>query len=182
MVFDIFNVFNFIEAIWFILPAYAANGLIPIFKGKHPIDFGRKFRGKPILGPGKTWEGLLFGSIIGMLIAFIQLSAYPYLPWELSEVPLTIIPMSIQLGFLLGFGTVIGDMCGSIIKRRLNLRRGRPAPILDQDDFIVGAFVFAGLLIAFKWQWVVLMLILTPIFHLLASVIGYLAHIKREPY
>jgi len=178
----VFDIYTLVEALWLVLPAYAANGLIPIFKGKHPVDFNKKFRGKPIFGPGKTWEGLFFGSIIGIIIAFIEISAFPYLPWELSEIPLTIVPMSLQLGFLLGFGTVIGDMCGSFIKRRLKLKRGQSAPVLDQLDFLVGAFIFASLLVVIKWQWVVLMLILTFIFHLIASRIGYWIKVKKEPY
>ncbi|MFH1364069.1 MAG: CDP-2,3-bis-(O-geranylgeranyl)-sn-glycerol synthase [Candidatus Aenigmatarchaeota archaeon] len=178
----VFDIYTFVEALWIVIPAYAANGLIPLFRGKHPVDFGRRFRGKPLFGPGKTWEGLVAGSIIGMIIAFVQLSAFPYIPWGLSEVPLTIVPMSLQLGFLLGFGTVIGDMCGSFIKRRLGLKRGQSAPVLDQDDFIVGAFVFASLLVVIKWEWVVMMLIFTFIFHVIASRIGYWIHVKREPY
>ncbi|PJE57922.1 MAG: hypothetical protein COU81_03490 [Candidatus Portnoybacteria bacterium CG10_big_fil_rev_8_21_14_0_10_36_7] len=178
----VFDIYTFVEAIWLILPAYAANGLIPLARGKHPVDGGRKLRGKPIFGPGKTWEGLIMACVVGMVIAFIQMSAFPYLPWEMSEVPLNIVPMSIQLGFLLGLGTVLGDMAGSFIKRRLNLKRGQAAPILDQDDFLVVAFLFASLLVVIQWQWVVLMLILTPIFHWLACIVGYLAKVKKEPY
>ncbi|MBU0530260.1 MAG: CDP-archaeol synthase, partial [Nanoarchaeota archaeon] len=92
------------------------------------------------------------------------------------------VPMSLQLGFLLGFGTVIGDMCGSFIKRRIGLKRGQSAPVLDQDDFLVGAFVFASLLVVIKWEWVVMMLIFTFIFHVIANRIGYWIHVKREPY
>lgn len=183
MVFDIFTIQTFVEALWLILPAYAANGLVPIARGKHPIDGGRKFiDGKYWFGPGKTWEGLILGSIIGIVIAFIQLSAFPYLPWELSEIPLIIVPMSLTLGFLLGFGTIIGDMCGSFIKRRFNLKRGKAAPGLDQLDFLIGAFVFASLVVAVQINWFILMLVLTFVFHVTASRIGYWAKVKKEPY
>lgn len=178
----VFDIFTLVEVIWLALPAYAANGLIPLFKGKHPVDGGRKFRGQPIFGPGKTWEGLFFGSIIGMVIAFIELSAFPYLPWGLSLEPLNIVSMSLVLGFLLGFGAVIGDMAGSFIKRRLKFPRGKSAPILDQDDFVLGALVFASLIIAIEIGWVILLLIITPIFHLIASRIGYWTKVKKEPY
>ncbi|MFH1977970.1 MAG: CDP-2,3-bis-(O-geranylgeranyl)-sn-glycerol synthase [Candidatus Aenigmatarchaeota archaeon] len=177
-----FDIYTLVEVIWLILPAYAANGLVPLLRGKHPVDFGKKLFGKPIFGPGKTWEALIGGSIIGVVIAFIQMNASPYLPWELGEGLLNIVPMSLQLGFLLGFGTIVGDMAGSFIKRRLGLKRGESAPILDQDDFVVGALVFASLLIVLELDWWILLLVITPVLHLIASIIGYLAHVKKEPY
>jgi len=179
----IFTIYNLVEVIWIILPAYAANGLVPLFKGKHPVDGGRKFfDGRPFLGPGKTWEGLFFGSVIGIIISIVMLTAHPYLPWDISPVPLYIAPMSIQLGFLLGFGAIIGDMAGSFIKRRLNIPRGRPAPVLDQDDFVLGSLFFASLVVAIKFEWIILALIITPIFHFIASVIAYKLKIKKEPW
>ena len=177
------DVYVLVEAIWLILPAYAANGLIPIFRGKHPIDFNKKFFDRqPILGKGKSWEGLVFACIIGIVIALIQAFAYPFLPWDLSPIQLTIVPMTATLGFLLGFGAVIGDMVGSFIKRRLKLQRGRPAPLLDQEDFLLGALLFASFIIAIKIEWVIILLILTPIIHFVASFVGYKIRLKREPY
>ncbi|MBU0899151.1 MAG: CDP-2,3-bis-(O-geranylgeranyl)-sn-glycerol synthase [Nanoarchaeota archaeon] len=182
-IFAIFNIFVLVEAIWLILPAYTANGLVPFFKGKRPIDGNRKFiDGKPILGPGKTWEGLIYGSIIGAVIAFIQLLALPYLPFEFSSVALSIVPMSLLLGFLLGFGALFGDIVASFFKRRIGIKRGHAAPILDQDDFIIGALLFASLLIAIKIEWVILLLVITPLLHLLANMIGYLIKVKKQPY
>lgn len=182
-IFGIFNIFIFVEAIWLILPAYAANGLVPFFKGKHPVDFNKNFfDGRPILGAGKSWEGLLAGSVIGIIIAFIQIIAFPYLPFGISPVQLNIIPMSLMLGFLFGFGAIAGDMVASFFKRRIGLRRGQSAPILDQDDFVVGALIFASLLIMIKIEWVIMLLVITPIFHLLANVIGYLIRVKKQPY
>jgi len=181
----VFDIYTLVEAIWIIIPAYAANGLTPVI-GKlikpHPIDGGRKFRGQPLFGSGKSWEGLAFGSIVGVIIALVEMWAYPYLPWELSPIELTIVSMGPLLGFLLGFGALVGDLVGSFIKRRLNLKRGRPAPVLDQDDFVLGALGFAALAVMVKWQWVVLLVIITPIFHFIANVIGYLLKVKKEPW
>ena len=180
---SIFTIYNFVEVVWIVLPAYAANGLIPLFRGKHPVDGGRMFSdGRPVLGPGKTWEGLVFGSIIGVIISIVMLLSFPYLPWNISPVPLDTVHMSMQLGFLLGFGTVIGDMTGSFIKRRVGIARGAPAPVLDQDDFVLGAFLFASLVTAIKIEWVILALIITPIFHLVASIVGYKIRVKKQPW
>ncbi|MFH1445644.1 MAG: CDP-2,3-bis-(O-geranylgeranyl)-sn-glycerol synthase [Nanoarchaeota archaeon] len=188
MAFDIlsvFNIFILVEAIWLILPAYAANGLVPFFKGKHPVDFNKKFfDGRPILGPGKTWEGLFYGTVFGILIAAIEIFSFPYLEpfFSLSPVQLNIVPMSGVLGLLLGIGAISGDMIASFFKRRFGLKRGQAAPILDQDDFIVGALIFAAFLVVIKTEWIILLLVITPLFHLLANAIGYLIKVKKQPY
>ncbi len=180
---NIFNIYVLVEAVWLILPAYAANGLVPLFKGRRRLDLGRNFLdGRPILGPGKTVEGLFFGTVIGILIAIIEMSAFPYLPWELSDRPLALVMMTPLLGFMLGFGSMAGDSAGSFIKRRLNLKRGQKAPLLDQLDFLFGAFLFASLVVNLKIEWVILMAVLTPVFHWLACVIAYALKVKKEPW
>jgi CDP-2,3-bis-(O-geranylgeranyl)-sn-glycerol synthase len=183
MLFDIFNIYILVEAVWLVIPIYAANGLVPLVRGKVPIDFGKKFiDGRRILGPGKTIEGFIAGCFFGALIGLVEQLAFPYLPWELSEVPLMIVAMSPLLGFVLGFGAMTGDSAGSFIKRRLNLKRGRPAPLLDQLDFIVGALLISSLVINVKLEWFIMLVVLTPVIHLLACVIGYLLHVKKEPW
>ncbi len=183
MLSDIFNIYILVEAVWLVLPIYAANGLVPLVRGRRPIDFGRKFTdGRPVLGSGKTIEGFLAGCFFGALIALVEQLAFPYLPWGLSDIPLTIVAMSPAVGLLLGFGAMAGDSAGSFIKRRVNLKRGRPAPLLDQLDFIVGALLIASLAITVKIEWFVILAVLTPIFHWLACAIGYLLKVKKEPW
>jgi CDP-2,3-bis-(O-geranylgeranyl)-sn-glycerol synthase len=180
----VFTLFNLIESIWIILPAYAVNGLIPLvgLRKTHPIDFGKKFRGKPLFGPGKTWEGLVFGCFIGILIASIEMLAFPYLPFDQSPVPLTIVPMSPLLGLMLGIGAIAGDIVGSFIKRRIGLPRGAIAPLLDQEDFLLGSLLFASFLAAIKPDWVLLLVIITPILHLVANLIGFRIRVKKQPW
>ena len=183
MLWDIFNIYILVEAIWLAIPIYAANGLVPLIRGRRRLDFRRNFTdGRPILGPGKTIEGFVAGCVFGALIALVEQLAFPYLPWHLSEVPLTIIAMSPALGFLLGFGAMAGDSVGSFIKRRLNIRRGRPAPLLDQLDFIIGALLISSLVITVKFEWFVMLIVLTPIIHWVACAIGYLLKVKKEPW
>lgn len=176
------DVFTFVEAVWLLWPAYGANGLCMLARGKHPIDGGRTFRGKPLLGKGKTWEGLLFGLLVATLVGAFQMLAYPFLPWGLSPVPLDILPMSPFLGFVIGLGAMAGDLGGSFIKRRMGLARGKPAPLLDQLDFMIGMLVFLSFVAAVKWEWAVILLVLTPILHLAANRIAYWTRIKNVPY
>ncbi|MCD6496304.1 MAG: CDP-2,3-bis-(O-geranylgeranyl)-sn-glycerol synthase [Candidatus Aenigmarchaeota archaeon] len=179
----IFTIEHLVEAFWLVLPAYAANGLVPLFGGKHRADFGKNFiDGEPFLGSGKTLEGFFFGTLVGALIATVQMLAFPYLPWGLSEVPLNIVAMSPVLGVLLGLGAMTGDSAGSFIKRRLKLKRGAAAPGIDQLDFLFGAFLFALILVKIELSWVVLMAIVTPIVHITASFLGFRLRLKREPW
>jgi CDP-2,3-bis-(O-geranylgeranyl)-sn-glycerol synthase len=181
----VFTVFNLVEAIWLILPAFAANGLAPLvglMNGLHPIDGGRKLGKRRLLGNGKTWEGLVFGSLVGMAIGAVEMLANPYLPWGLSEVPLTIVPMTPLLGLVLGFGSMAGDVAGSFLKRRMGRERGAPFPLLDQLDFLAGALIAASLLITIKLEWILLLAVLTPVLHLTANVIGYRIGVKKTPW
>lgn len=176
------GIYTLIEAVWLMFPAYGANGLCMLARGKRPIDGGRTFRNKPVFGPGKTWEGLILGVIIAILVATFQMFMFPFIPWDLSPVPLDIVPMSPFLGLIIGLGAMIGDLGGSFVKRRLGISRGKPAPLLDQLDFIIGMFVFLAFAITVKWEWVVILVILTPVLHLIANGIAYLLKLKKVPY
>ncbi|NIO21138.1 MAG: CDP-2,3-bis-(O-geranylgeranyl)-sn-glycerol synthase [Candidatus Aenigmarchaeota archaeon] len=176
------DIYTFIEAIWLMWPAYGANGLCMLARGKRPIDGGRVFRNKPVFGPGKTWEGLVLGVIVAILVATFQMFVYPYLPWDLSPVLLDIVPMSPFLGLVIGLGAMVGDLGGSLVKRRIGIARGKPAPLLDQLDFIIGMLIFASFVIALKWEWIVILLVLTPVLHLIANGIAYLLKLKKVPW
>jgi CDP-2,3-bis-(O-geranylgeranyl)-sn-glycerol synthase len=176
------DIYTFVEAVWLMWPAYGANGMCMLAKGKRSIDGGRMWRGKQIFGPGKTWEGLVLGVIVAMLVATLQMFIYPYLPWNISPVRLDIIPMTPLLGALMGVGAMLGDIGGSFIKRRLGIARGRPAPLLDQLDFIIGMLLFTSFAVAIKWEWAVILLAITPLIHLCANFVAYLLKIKNVPY
>lgn len=176
----VFTLWNLIEATWIILPAYAANGFAPLSRGRRPVDGNRKFiDGRPILGKGKTWEGLVLSLFVATLIGAVEQLAFPYLPFDQSPIILTIAPMNAFLGFVLGLGAMAGDMAGSFIKRRLKLPPGAPAPILDQDDFIVGALGFAALVTFVKLEWFLLLMTITPVLHVMANYIAFRLKVKN---
>jgi CDP-2,3-bis-(O-geranylgeranyl)-sn-glycerol synthase len=182
---EIFNIYIFVEALYLILPAYAANGLTPLVgrkKNLHPVDGGRMFKGHRLFGDGKSWEGLAFGTFVAVVISLVQMAAFPFLPWEMSEVALTIVPMTPLLGLALGLGAMLGDIGGSFIKRRLNRPRGSPFPLLDQLDFIAGSILLAALIVTVKIEWVLILIVLTPILHVIANVIGFRIGIKKTPW
>ena len=134
---DIINVLNMAAyVIYFMLPAYLANVSALTFGGGTPLDFGREFRdGRRILGDGVTWRGTIIGTGIGTAIGILQ------------GIIAGDIFYGALLGFSLGLGALLGDAAGSFIKRRINIGRGRPAPILDQLDFVVGALLLSSLVL-----------------------------------
>ena len=88
----------------------------------------------------------------------------------------------VVIGFLLGFGALVGDALGSFLKRRLGIGRGKPAPILDQLDFLVVALLFASLVVKFSPEFIVIAIVLTLIIHLIANTGAYLLGIKDVWY
>lgn len=165
---------------WLIAVAYASNAFPPLVKGKIPIDKGKKLRNKRLLGDGKTFEGSIAGFLFGLFIGLILLYFQPDLKGipELSSLP----DLSLIMVLLLSIGAILGDMFGSFIKRQFNLKRGRPAPLLDQLDFVIGALLFLSLVYVPPLEVIFFIIIITPIIHWMANIIGYLAGVKNDPW
>ena len=61
-----------ITVLWIMGPAYIANSVAVLTGGKYPIDQGRTLSdGNRILGDGKTWSGLLGGTLGGIMFGTI---------------------------------------------------------------------------------------------------------------
>jgi CDP-2,3-bis-(O-geranylgeranyl)-sn-glycerol synthase len=176
-----------IKALWIILPAYIANCFPTLtrlfFKKTHPIDFEKYYKGNRILGDGKTLEGLLFGLLGGWLISRIQLSSFMiFNAWFLLNFNQSIPVISLYAGLALIFGALIGDMLGSFIKRRLGMVRGQSFLFLDQLTFLVFALLFAFAFIEINIWTVIILLLITPIIHRVANIIGYFLKLKMVPW
>ena len=115
-----------ISVFWFFLPAGIAN-MGPVFvKGvrllDYPIDLGFKLGNKPLFGRNKTYRGLLFGIVLAMLTVLLQrfladsMSSYSLIDYSVAN--------PVILGFLLGFGALLGDLVESFFKRRFNISPG----------------------------------------------------------
>jgi CDP-2,3-bis-(O-geranylgeranyl)-sn-glycerol synthase len=88
----------------------------------------------------------------------------------------------------LSLGAMLGDLAMSFVKRRLGLDRGSPLPVADQLDFVVGAWV---LTYVFFSEWfvqnftpsiIVILLILSPLLHIVVNIVGYKLGKKKEPW
>lgn len=172
---------NILQILLFILPAYVANSTPVIFGGGLPVDFKMKFRGGGrILGDGKTWRGLLagicFGSLTGLLEAQLCYSAV---------IPPSLCMNFIALGFALSTGTMLGDLAGSFIKRRMGIKRGHPSIILDQLSFLLFAMLLSlpympdGLLAVDS---IVILVALTYLLHVLSNIVANRLGLKRVPW
>ena len=178
--------------IYFMLPAYLANVSALVFGGGKPVDFGRNYRdGRRIIGNGVTWKGTIIGTLIGTFIGIIQGSVSVYYGNIFSLIPGIMIiqgpiPTSIiqgaLIGLFLGGGALIGDAVGSFIKRRIGIERGKAAPFLDQLDFVIGALVFASLIVFIPLNMIIIILIISIVLHILTNMIAYLIGMKDVWY
>ncbi len=174
-----------IKTIWLMLPAYTPNNFAVLFGGGKPIDFGKNFiDGKRIFGDGKTFRGFFAGIFGGIIVGITQYYIECLFNFKLySKFPLF---TAISFFLMFSIGSLTGDIIGSFIKRRLNIKRGEKAPILDQLDFLIFAFIFAYFHPIFSELFdvkiVVIAFIITPILHKLTNLIAYLLKLKDVPW
>ena len=169
-----------IQALWLMLPAYIANPAAVVFGGGTPIDFGKNWKdGKRILGDGKTFRGLIGGTACGVILGIIQMQ---YSPSDfLGSFTLLAI-------FSLSFGALLGDSVKSFFKRRMGYDRGGKLPIVDQLDFVAGAWIVTYMLEPewfmenFTLQILIVILVLTPLLHRVTNIVGYYMKLKKEPW
>lgn len=180
------------EGVWLIFPAYIANSSAVLFGHGRPVDMGRKLSdGRRIFGDGKTWYGLLGGSLAGIAFGFGQILGsgiqYPDHHWGYGPVP-----NAYLIAILIPVGALFGDLLGSFIKRRQGKKRGEQTAFLDIYDLVIGVFI---LLLIFEFNWfydtfldgiriiaLVTILILTPLLHRFTNIIGYKLGKKKEPW
>ena len=172
-------------ALWAMLPAYVPNNAAVLFGGGRPIDGGRTMGGRRLLGDGKTWRGAAAGWLAGagaaLLLRALRLPAGTALGVGFPAVPLA-------AAFALPLGAMLGDIGASFLKRRTGRERGAPFPGLDQLDFVVGALLL-GVLAAPSWfldiftlPVLVVVLVATPILHVVTNAAAYYLRLKDEPW
>lgn len=172
-----------VNALWLMLPAYVSNSSAVLFAGKTPIDIGKNFiDGKRIFGPGKTFRGLIGGTLagiaVGLLLQLVKGGTQINVP---SFEPISVV-------VALSLGAMLGDLAKSFIKRRFGIDRGRPWPIADQFDFVAGAWVLTYIFFSdwfghnFTPPVIAVALIVSPLLHLAVNRIGYRLGKKREPW
>jgi CDP-2,3-bis-(O-geranylgeranyl)-sn-glycerol synthase len=174
-----------IIAFWLMLPAYIPNNCAALFGGGTPLDMGQIFRdGRRTLGDGKTIRGTIAGTVCGLIVGLLLNLIAPTVGLPSFGIGLEQLPILIGLSF----GAMMGDIVAAFFKRRLGLKRGAPLFVIDQLDFVIGAWLLT-ILIAPHWFWnnfnitiILIVLIITPILHRVTNIIGYKIGTKREPW
>ncbi len=166
-----------ITALYFFLPAFAAN-MAPAIAAAFKLPAAEPLSEKQF-GSHKTIRGLYAGYCAALLMLWIQLliqrngsfEAYRLLDYTTLNL--------VWYAFLFGIGALGGDLLKSYFKRRLGIAPGRPWPVFDQLDFVVGGLVFVYLAYPFPLYVAVILLIITPVLHLLTNVISYFLGLKE---
>ncbi|MFX0038952.1 MAG: CDP-2,3-bis-(O-geranylgeranyl)-sn-glycerol synthase [Promethearchaeota archaeon] len=201
-----------------IVPAYISNASMVITGGGKPIDGGKYFRdGRRILGDHKTWNGLKGPLYIGIPISFcifllfnglwipindliadataqgqynlyndVAIFKYYFIG---GEFPINFLVLIIRI-VLASYGAVLGDLIGSFLKRRFNIKSGAPFWIVDQLDFALLALLFISIpsfiapnvfflpdifIISF-------LIILTPAVSIIANTVAFVLGLKNVPW
>lgn len=171
------------------LPSFVANPVAVITRGKTKMDFGKNYRdGRRILGDGKSWGGFFGGSLIGTLVGMAI-----YIPLSYSGVFESSFPgnflVILGISLSLSFGSLTGDALGSFTKRRLGMKSGQNAFLLDQLPFVLVSFLFLYFTNStFFMQYygnitgILTILIITPPLHRAINIIGYRINRKDVPW
>jgi len=166
------------EALWIFLPAGLANGSpvlasrLPLLKEfSTPLDLGKHYRGKRLLGPNKTWRGLIVGTLVGALTAFIQSA---FVTPEYSVSPLL-------FGGLLGFGALLGDAIESFIKRQKNVPAGESWFPFDQLDYVIGGLAVGSLIHSFSLRQIAMILVVWMAAHIVSVYVFFLLGVRDKP-
>ena len=172
---------------YLLLPALIANLAPPLFKKvpflAYPVDFGLKWKGKPILGPHKTFRGFFFGILVAILVCYVQKVLFSGCDWCRSLSILDYSGMNFLLfGFLMGFGALFGDIVESFLKRRRGIKSGRPWIPWDQLDFVIGSLLFLSIVFIPSWQTILFLIIVVPILHIITNHIGFYLGINKSKW
>ena len=216
---------NFLElcilTLWLYMPGFLANTFAMLWGkwlpktgyGPWPIDGGRTLSdGNRILGDGKTWNGLLGGSLTSGLLRVLIVALMGDIPAAnaaIGESGIFTHPLqgaegtwfdvgsdlvtAFILGTFLGFFCLVGDSSGSFVKRRRGLKRegdiSSKAPLLDTLPFAIVVFaagqLFLGTSILADSELLLPMVALvafTPVLHRSFNLLGYRLGWKDVPY
>ncbi|PIR55339.1 hypothetical protein COU74_01580 [Candidatus Peregrinibacteria bacterium CG10_big_fil_rev_8_21_14_0_10_36_19] len=159
-----------IESLYFILPAYVANAFPVLLK---KIPFGAAPINAPLFGKHKTWRGLYLGYFGALLVLFLQSQiSTSYALINYAQVNIFLFALA------LGLGALLGDLIESFFKRRLKIKPGAMFFPFDQLDFIIGAVIATYPLFKLPVWHIVVLLLLTPVLHLITNIIAYKLKMK----
>lgn len=173
-----------LQSLWFLLPAGFAN-MSPVLFNRinflvYPVDFNKTLNDKPIFGQNKTFRGIFFGVIVGIVICYLQKLFYAPTS-SIAIVDYTKINV-FWLGFLLGLGALLGDLAKSFFKRQFNIPPGKSFIPFDQIDWILGSLFIGSIYIEFHSSFVIISFLLFGLLHPTINYVGYLLKLKKNKF
>jgi CDP-2,3-bis-(O-geranylgeranyl)-sn-glycerol synthase len=177
-------------AIWFLLPAALANSA-PVFSSRipglkkldAPIDGGRAYRGKAVLGKNKTWRGLISGVVVATVVLALEQWAAANFDWTTAwtgGVDYSLLPTWL-LGPAFGLGALGGDALESFFKRQRGIESGGSWMPFDQLDYIAGAVLLSLPIVVAAFSQYVWMFIVWFLVHIGSTIVGWKLGLKDRP-
>lgn len=178
--------------LWVFIPAGVAN-VVPIFAAHipalkpydKPIDMGKMFRGRRILGDHKTWRGLVAGIVAATAVLAIQqvmVAQFSWSAWLADGVDYSFEALpTLLVGPLFAIGALGGDAVKSFFKRQLGIAPGRTWFPFDQIDYIVGGALAVLPFIQLTDRQYVLLAVVWLSIHVFSTYLGYMLKLKDKP-
>ena len=165
-----------LESIWFMMPAYAAT-IIPLYVKK--INFLNYPVSERLFGKNKTYRGFFFGILASILIAYIQIMIFNrYFVMRALSIVLYDRINYILFGFLLGFGSLSGDLVKSFFKRKKRIKEGQQWFPFDSIDYVLGALLFISFIFVPSIEHIIAIVFLSTLLHHFVAKISYAAKIR----
>ena len=175
---------HYIVLLYITIPAFVAN-MMPVIAARTdllrglalPMDGGRTWRGRRILGDHKTWRGLVVGAggAVGVTLIQFVLSGHFSFPGE----HLAGIGVSALFGLLAGLGAIGGDAAKSFVKRRIGIASGRPFIPFDQVDYIAGFLFLTAPVVSWTFGDALFLLVFAAAANPLVNFVAYVFGIKN---
>ncbi len=175
--------FNFIELLLLVLPAWVANAVPVVLGGGPKLDGGKNAWDKRRwLGDSKTINGLVngiaFGSVVGAIVAAGFGSLY---------LPGLTVSEKVAFAVMMSTGAMLGDLLGSFVKRRRGMKPGHPSRVLDKLLFLfvalgLGWLVYPDLWHALGWEGIAVLTIATYALHVVFNWLAHALKMKKVPW
>jgi CDP-2,3-bis-(O-geranylgeranyl)-sn-glycerol synthase len=153
-----------------VLPAYVANAIPVVLGGGLSFDDILKLK---IFGKNKTVRGFISGLVFGSMVSMLLM---------------LVLPMHMRFQYLLfgvfsSLGAMIGDLSGSLLKRKIGISEGKQF-FLDQVLFIAVALLLGYSFIpeVYTVMMVVAILVVTFFMHIVFNIIANRIGVKNVPW
>ncbi len=172
-----------LKALYLILPGVFAN-MAPVLCKKipflnYPVDLNKRWGGKPVFGPHKTYRGFFFGILFAMVIVLFQRFLFQYSMFRNISLINYATARPFLLGFLMGFGVLFGDLVKSFFKRRLGIKPGASWFPFDQLDALAGGLVFTSLMYVPPLNMIFFLFIAVPLLSLATNYLAFYLRLKE---